>query len=66
MNEYNVIFYLKNGKRQIFKDISHIEFYNEFVIVQDWNADCTTIETKTFDTMKIDVFYNALRSGGYQ
>ena len=60
MNEYNVTIILKGGNNLQFKDVAHIEFNNDFIIVQFWDTTCETIDTKQIDSILIIPFYNIL------
>ena len=58
MIDFKVTFYMHDGSREIYNNLAHIEFYNEFVLIQDWNGATLTIENNKFDRFDVVQYYD--------
>lgn len=55
MNSYDVVFYLKNGRRKSFEDIRCLEFQTDYVMVVFWNNSYKAVKTEEFSTLNVTV-----------
>lgn len=39
--------------RRIFEDIHHLEFCNDFVIIQYWDGTCETVDSSVIEALMI-------------
>lgn len=58
MTDFKVTFYMHDGSCEIYNNLANIEFYNEFVLIQDWDGATLTIDNNKFDRFDVVQYYD--------
>ena len=53
ITEYWLSLVYTDMTRQIFEDIHHLEFCNDFVIIQYWDGTCKTVDSSVIEALMI-------------